>query len=64
MRPQNLKTIDSYKREIKCLFDLSVNDVQRNILSNKQITKKERNVNIKFLNDQRGERKAVKKVVE
>ncbi|XP_065642894.1 uncharacterized protein LOC136074496 [Hydra vulgaris] len=57
--PHNLSTIDNYKCEIKCLFDISVKDVERKILSNKQFTKEERNVDINFFNDQRGERKAV-----
>nr|XP_047140217.1 uncharacterized protein LOC124815509 [Hydra vulgaris] len=57
--PHNLRKIDAYKLEIKCLFDISVNDAQQKILLNKQVTKKERNIDINFLNDQRGERKAV-----
>ena len=57
--PQNLRKIDAYKLEIKRLFDISVNDAQRKILLNKQVTKKEKNIDINFLNYQRGERKAI-----
>ena len=40
--PQNLQTIDSYICETMCLFDLSVNDVQRKFLStNKSLKKKD-----------------------